>query len=46
MLRGWVLGTEEANARLHKQVTWQEEGLSILENTHLGMYMFLFWSMP
>ena len=41
-LRGWVLGTEELNSRLHEQVTRQEEGLSILENTHLGMYPFYF----
>ena len=39
-LRGQVLGTEEPNARIHEQVTRQEEGLSILENTHLGMYLF------
>ena len=41
-LRGWVMGMEEANARLCKQVTRQEEGLSILENTRLGMYLFCF----
>jgi len=41
-LRGWVLGTEEANTRLHEQVTQQEEGLSILENTRLDMYLFHF----
>ena len=40
-----VLGMEEANARLCKQVTRQEEGLSILENTHLGMFLFYFWLM-
>ena len=44
-LWGRVLGTEEANARLCKQVTRQEEGLSILENTRLGMYLFRLWSM-
>ena len=33
---------EESNARLHEQVTRQEEGLSILENTHLGMYLLCF----
>ena len=42
VLRGRVLGTEEANARLREQVTRQEEGLSILENTRLGMYLFYF----
>ena len=36
------MGTEEANARLCEQVTRQEEGLSILENTHVGMYLFYF----
>ena len=41
-LRGQVMGTEEANARLREQVTRQEEGLSILENTHLGLYLFHF----
>ena len=41
-LRGRVLGTEEANTRLREQVTRQEEGLSILENTRLGMYLFHF----
>ena len=40
MLLGQVLGMEELNARLREQVTRQEEGLSILENTHLGMYLF------
>ena len=37
-----VMGTEEANARLREQVTRQEEGLSILKNTRLGMYLFRF----
>ena len=41
-LRGQVMGMEEANARLHEQVTWQEEGLSVLENTRLGKYLFCF----
>ena len=36
---------EESNAWLREQVTWQEEGLSILENTRLGMYLFCFWLM-
>jgi len=40
-----VLGTKEANTRLREQVTRQEEGLSILENTRLGMYLFYFWLM-
>ena len=40
VLRGRVQGTEEVNARLREQVTRQEEGLSILENTRLGMYLF------
>ena len=41
-----MLGTEESNAWLRVQVTQQEEGLSILKNTHLSMYLFRFWSMP
>ena len=45
-LRGQVLGAKESNARLHEKVTWQEERLSILENTHLGMYLFRLWLMP
>ena len=44
-LWGQVLGTEELNARLCEQVTRQEEGLSIFENTRLGMYLFCFWLM-
>ena len=39
-LRGQMLRVEELNARLLYRVTWQEEGLSILENAHLGMYLF------
>ena len=39
-----MLGMEE-NARLREQVTRQEEGLSILENTCLDMYLFRFWLM-
>ena len=39
-LRGQMLGAEESNARLVEKVTQQEEGLSILESTHLGMYLF------
>ena len=42
MLQGRVMETKEANARLREQVTQQEEGLSILENTHLGKYLFCF----
>ena len=42
MLRGQVLGTKELNTWLREQVTRQEEGLSILENTRLGMYPFYF----
>ena len=40
-----MLGMEESNARLRELVTRQEEGLSILENTRLGMYLFLLWLM-
>ena len=45
-LWGQVLGAEESNARLLEKVTPQEEGLSILESTHLGMYLFCLWLMP
>ena len=45
-LRGQVLGAKELNARLLEKVTRQEEGLSILENTCLGMYLFLLWLKP
>ena len=41
-LRGRVMRMDEANARLREHLTRQEEGLSILENTHLGMYLFCF----
>ena len=41
-LWGWVMGTEEANARLCEQVTRQAKGLSVLENTQLGKYLFCF----
>ena len=44
-LQGQVLDVEESNARLLKKVTQQEEGLSILENTHLGMYLLCLWLM-
>ena len=40
-----MLGIEELNAWLREQVTQQEKGLSILENTHLGMYLFYFYLM-
>ena len=40
-----MLGVEESNARLPEKVTRQQEGLSILENTHLGMYLFRLWLM-
>jgi len=36
------MGTEEANARLREQMTRQAKGLSILENTRLGKYLFCF----
>ena len=45
VLRGQVLGVEESNARLLKKVTQQEEGLSILKGTYLGMYLFHLWLM-
>ena len=41
-----MLRVEESNARLLKKVTQQEEGLSILESTHLGMYLFHLQLMP
>jgi len=44
-LWGQVLGVEESNARLLEKVTQQEEGLSILEGTRLGMYLFCLWLM-
>ena len=43
VLRGRVVETKELNSRLREQVTRQEEGLSILENTRLGTYPFCFW---
>ena len=45
-LWGQVLGAEESIAQLLEKVTQQEEGLSILENTHLGMYLLRLWLMP
>ena len=41
-LRGRVMGTEEASARLHEQVARQAEESSTLENFHLGTYPFIF----
>ena len=38
-----MLGAEESNVWLREQVTRQDEGLSILENTRLGTYPFCFW---
>ena len=46
MLRGQVLGVEELHARLLEKVTRQEEGLSILKNRRLGMYLLRLWLMP
>ena len=45
-LRGRMLGAEESNTRLVEKVTRQEEGLSILESAHLGMYLFRLRLMP
>ena len=48
-LRGQVMGTEEANARLCEQGARQAEGLSTLENSCLGTYLFyclLCWFLP
>ena len=36
VLPGQVLGVEESNARLLEKVIQQEEGISILEGTHLS----------
>ena len=44
-LQGQVLDVEESNARLLKKVTQQEEGLSILENIRLDMYLLRLWLM-
>ena len=40
-LRGRVMRTEEASARLCEQVARQAEEFSTLENFCLGMYLFL-----
>ena len=45
-LQRQVLGAEESNARLLEKVAQQEEGLSILKSTHLGMYLFHLRLMP
>ena len=48
-LRGWVMGTEEASARLREQVARQAKEFSTLENFHIGMYLFYFsscWFFP
>ena len=41
-LWGRVMGTEDASAQLRKQVAWQAEDLSTLENFHIGTYLFYF----
>ena len=41
-LRGRVMGTEDASARLREQVARQAEDLSTLENFHVGTYLFCF----
>ena len=49
VLQGRVMGTEEVNARLCKQVTQQAEGLSILESSRISTYLFYFllcWFLP
>ena len=48
-LWGWVMGTEEASARLREQVARQAEEFSTLENFHVDMYLFYFlscWFLP
>ena len=48
-LRGRVMGTEEASARLREQVARQMEEFSTLENFHVGTYLFCFsscWFLP
>ena len=44
VLRGQVMGSEEASARLREQVAWQAEEFSTLENFHVGTYLFYFSS--
>ena len=41
-LRGRVMGTEDASARLREQVARQAEDLSTLENFRIGTYLFYF----
>ena len=38
-LRGQMLGAEESNARLLERVTQQEEGITVLKNASLSMYL-------
>ena len=48
-LRGWVMGTEEASARLPEQVARQAGELSVLVNFYVGTYLFYFslcWFLP
>ena len=48
-LRGRVIGTEEANARLRAQAARQAEEFSVLENFRLGTYLCYFslcWFLP
>ena len=48
-LLGWVMGMEEANARLCALATRQAEEFSILENFRVGTYLFYFlscWFLP
>ena len=49
VLRGRVMGTEEASARLCEQVARQAEEFSTLENFHVSTYLFYFlscWLLP
>ena len=43
-LRGRVMGTEEANTRLCVQAARQAKEFSVLENFHVGTYLFCFSS--
>ena len=48
-LRGQVMRTEEASARLREQVARQAEEFSTLENFHVDTYLFCFlscWFLP
>ena len=42
VLRGQVMGMEDASARLREQVARQAEDLSTLEASHIGAYLFVF----